>query len=82
MGLWGAAQAIAFGAGGFLGTLASDLARYVLHSPALSYATVFACEAGLFVVAAAMAVWVQRASDGAARHSGAREIRAAALVGG
>ena len=29
MGLWGAAQAFAFGIGGFLGTLASDVARYV-----------------------------------------------------
>ena len=37
MGLWGAAQAIAFGTGGFLGTLASDIARYLLTSPALSY---------------------------------------------
>ena len=36
MGLWGAAQAFAFGIGGFLGTLASDVARYVLTSPALS----------------------------------------------
>jgi BCD family chlorophyll transporter-like MFS transporter len=61
MGLWGAAQAFAFGIGGFLGTLASDVARYLLTSPALSYAVVFASEAGLFVVAAAMAVWVHRA---------------------
>jgi MFS transporter, BCD family, chlorophyll transporter len=61
MGLWGAAQAFAFGIGGFLGTLASDVARYLLGSPALSYAVVFASEAGLFVVAAAMAVWVHRA---------------------
>ena len=45
MGLWGAAQAFAFGLGGFLGTLASDLARYLLSSPALSYAVVFAAEA-------------------------------------
>jgi MFS transporter, BCD family, chlorophyll transporter len=58
MGLWGAAQAFAFGIGGFLGTLASDVARYVLTSPALSYSAVFATEAGLFVVAAFMAVWV------------------------
>ena len=50
MGLWGAAQAFAFGIGGFLGTLASDIARYLLTSPALSYAVVFASEAGLFVV--------------------------------
>ena len=34
MGLWGAAQAFAFGIGGFLGTLASDIARYLLTSPA------------------------------------------------
>ena len=61
MGLWGAAQAFAFGIGGFLGTLASDVARYLLASPSLSYAVVFASEAGLFVVAAVMAVWVHRA---------------------
>ncbi len=61
MGLWGAAQAFAFGIGGFLGTLASDVARHLLASPALSYAVVFASEAGLFVVAAVMAVWVHRA---------------------
>lgn len=61
MGLWGAAQAFAFGIGGFLGTLASDIARYVLMSAALSYSAVFASEAGLFVVAAVMAVWVHRA---------------------
>ncbi|PZA13502.1 MFS transporter [Rhodopseudomonas palustris] len=63
MGLWGAAQAIAFGIGGFIGTLASDLARLILSSPALSYAAVFAAEAGLFLVSAAMAVWVHRAQN-------------------
>jgi BCD family chlorophyll transporter-like MFS transporter len=62
MGLWGAAQAFAFGLGGFLGTLASDIARYLLSSSALSYAVVFASEAGLFVVAALMAIWVHRAA--------------------
>ena len=45
----------------FLGTLASDIARYVLTSAALSYFAVFASEAGLFVIAAVMAVWVHRA---------------------
>jgi BCD family chlorophyll transporter-like MFS transporter len=63
MGLWGAAQAIAFGIGGFIGTLASDVARLILSSPALSYAAVFAAEAGLFLVSAAMAVWVHRAQN-------------------
>ena len=41
MGLWGAAQAVAFGMGGFIGTLASDVARYFLPSPSLSYSLVF-----------------------------------------
>jgi BCD family chlorophyll transporter-like MFS transporter len=71
MGLWGAAQAFAFGIGGFLGTLASDVARYLLTSPALSYAVVFASEAGLFVVAALMAVWVHRAPARAVTRSDA-----------
>lgn len=61
MGLWGAAQAIAFGLGGFLGTMASDLARYALGSPVTAYAVVFALEAILFVVSAALAVRVTRA---------------------
>ncbi len=37
MGLWGAAQAIAFGLGGFAGTLASDVARFVIGSPVTAY---------------------------------------------
>jgi BCD family chlorophyll transporter-like MFS transporter len=55
MGLWGAAQAIAFGLGGFLGTVASDIARYLLGSPVVAYSAVFGCEAALFVVAAGLA---------------------------
>jgi BCD family chlorophyll transporter-like MFS transporter len=55
MGLWGAAQAIAFGLGGFLGTVASDIARYLFGSPVVAYSAVFGCEAALFVVAAGLA---------------------------
>ncbi len=55
MGLWGAAQAVAFGLGGFLGAAASDLARYLIGEPALAYALVFGAEAVLFLVAAALA---------------------------
>ncbi|MFC3148014.1 BCD family MFS transporter [Piscinibacterium candidicorallinum] len=55
MGLWGAAQAIAFGLGGFAGTVASDLARWLLGSAAAGYASVFALEAVFFLVAAALA---------------------------
>jgi len=58
MGLWGAAQAIAFGLGGFLGTLASDVARIYLDTPDLAYATVFAAEAALFVFSAVLAARV------------------------
>jgi BCD family chlorophyll transporter-like MFS transporter len=82
MGLWGAAQAFAFGIGGFLGTLASDVARYLLTSPALSYAVVFASEAGLFVVAAVMAVWVHRAPVRSESHEKAIMLSATAMAGG
>lgn len=65
MGLWGAAQAIAFGLGGFLGTAAVDLARYLFASPTTAYATVFAAEALLFLVSAVLAAWISRApADG------------------
>jgi BCD family chlorophyll transporter-like MFS transporter len=55
MGLWGAAQAIAFAAGGLVATTASDLARAVLGSPQAAYAAVFIGEAVLFLIAARLA---------------------------
>lgn len=58
MGLWGAAQAISFGLGGFLGTLASDAARHALSSSSLSYSLVFTAEGTLFVLAGYLAVWI------------------------
>ncbi|MGP9810462.1 BCD family MFS transporter [Rhodopseudomonas sp. NSM] len=83
MGLWGAAQAIAFGIGGFIGTLASDVARFILTSPALSYASVFAAEAGLFIASAAMAVWVHRAQIRSAKSGGqVVDLSNAAVAGG
>jgi BCD family chlorophyll transporter-like MFS transporter len=62
MGVWGASQAVSFGTGGFLGTLASDATRHLLPSLSHSYALVFAAEAGLFVIAACLAVWVGKPS--------------------
>jgi BCD family chlorophyll transporter-like MFS transporter len=59
MGLWGAAQAIAFGVGGFVGTVAVDIARWVIDSPSMAYATVFIIEGLVFVVAAFIARHVQ-----------------------
>lgn len=58
MGLWGAAQGIAFGVGGFIGTVASDLARYLLGSPVTAYSVVFALEAALFLFSAVLAMRV------------------------
>lgn len=52
MGLWGAAQAIAFAAGGFLGTVAVDVCRAWVNEPAQAYAIVFFLEACLFFVSA------------------------------
>ena len=60
MGLWGAAQAIAIGLGGFLGTLAIDLTRYLLGSSAQAYGTVFVAEAVLFLVSAGLAARVMQ----------------------
>ena len=55
MGLWGAAQAIAFALGGFSGAAASDIARGLLESPGVAYGMVFAAEGALFILAALLA---------------------------
>ncbi len=55
MGVWGAAQAIAFGLGGVLGTVALDLGRWLMASDAHAFAAVFSIEAGLFLVSALVA---------------------------
>lgn len=67
MGLWGAAQAIAFGSGGFLGAAAVDIARVFMTSPAAAYGTVFAAEAALFVLSAWLAMRIDRAETPARR---------------
>ena len=55
MGLWGAAQAIAFGVGGLLGTGASDLARWLIADAGSAYSTVFGFEACMFALSALLA---------------------------
>jgi len=64
MGLWGAAQAIAFGVGGLAGAAASDLARLVISSTGAAYALVFGIEAVLFVVAARLAFQIGQSQTG------------------
>ncbi len=55
MGLWGAAQAIAFGFGGLIGTATSDLAHWLIADSGVAYGSVFALEAVLFVASALLA---------------------------
>lgn len=68
MGLFGAAQAIAFGLGSFLGTAAVDLMRALIDADAVAYGTVFAAEGLVFLIAAALA---PRLSQGAPSHGAA-----------
>jgi BCD family chlorophyll transporter-like MFS transporter len=56
MGVWGAAQAIAFGTGGLLGAVIVDRLRAILGEHAAAFQTVFAVEAGMFLIAALVAV--------------------------
>jgi BCD family chlorophyll transporter-like MFS transporter len=69
IGLWGGAQAIAFGMGGLLGAGASDLARSIFTNPASAYSSVFFIEAILFIASAYMASLVESKNSSA---SGAR----------
>ncbi|WP_306119736.1 MULTISPECIES: BCD family MFS transporter [unclassified Roseitalea] len=70
MGVWGAAQAIAFGLGGFVGTVAIDITRWLTGDVALSFAVVFAGEAVLFLVSAMIAagIGVAATTPGRVRH--------------
>lgn len=57
MGVWGTAQAIAFGLGGLIGALGVDLARGPLGQQAgAAFAAIFAAEAALFLVSALLAM--------------------------
>jgi BCD family chlorophyll transporter-like MFS transporter len=55
MGLWGAAQAAAFGIGGFVGAFAVDRLRAALHADGAAFELVFAAESVLFLLAAIIA---------------------------
>ncbi|MGD9294759.1 MAG: BCD family MFS transporter [Roseobacter sp.] len=56
MGLFGAAQAIAFGLGSFAGTAMVDVMRLLTPQNALAYGSVFAFEGFVFLIAAALAL--------------------------
>lgn len=64
IGLWGAAQAFAFGLGGFLGTVGVDVSRSLLSSTASAYAIVFFAEGMLFVLSAVLAARLGQPHEG------------------
>lgn len=63
MGLFGAAQGVAFGIGGFAGSGLSDLMRLWLGSPVGAYSIVFAVEGILFLSAAFLAAQIGQPSE-------------------
>jgi BCD family chlorophyll transporter-like MFS transporter len=67
MGVWGAAQAIAFGIGGLSGALGVDLARRFERSTGGAFGLIFTIEAGLFLLAAILALRVARSPAPEAR---------------
>lgn len=56
MGVWGAAQAIAFGLGGLIGAVGVDLGRALTGSTPATFTLVFGTEALLFLAAASLAL--------------------------
>jgi MFS transporter, BCD family, chlorophyll transporter len=63
MGLFGAAQGVAFGIGGFAGSGLSDAMRFFIGSPVGAYGIVFSVEAILFLAAAFLAARIGFSSE-------------------
>ncbi|MEZ5459401.1 MAG: BCD family MFS transporter [Steroidobacteraceae bacterium] len=59
MGLWGAAQALAFALGGLGATLLVDISRWAFGSIPLAYGLVFVVEAAMFLIASRLAASVR-----------------------
>ena len=70
MGLFGAAQGVAFGIGGLGGSSLSDLARWVLGTPDTAYGLVFGVEAALFLASAVLAISIGREARARVEHEG------------
>ncbi|MGL6042461.1 MAG: PucC family protein, partial [Sandaracinobacteroides sp.] len=73
MGLWGAAQAIAFGLGGLLGAVGVDIGRALMGADGPAFFMVFTAEALLFLLAAAIALTLGSQSTATATFT---EVRA------
>ncbi|RJS92118.1 MFS transporter [Salinisphaera sp. Q1T1-3] len=66
VGLWGAAQALAFGLGGLLGTVGVDTLGDLVARPYAAYAIVFIAQAVLFVAAALLMLRIKPETRSAA----------------
>ena len=77
MGVWGAAQALGFAAGGFLGAVGVDIGRGLMGADAPAFGLVFTLEAGLFLASALIASRIGApASSVASPVTGARHVQA------
>jgi BCD family chlorophyll transporter-like MFS transporter len=77
MGVWGAAQAMGFAAGGFLGAIGVDIGRGLIGADAPAFGVVFILEAGLFLASAIIASRIGApASSVASPVTGARHVQA------
>jgi MFS transporter, BCD family, chlorophyll transporter len=69
MGVWGASQAIAFGLGGLLGAVGVDAGRRMMGADGPAFALIFGIEAGMFLLAAAVALRAVAGRYGASGHA-------------
>ncbi len=81
MGIWGAGQAVAMGAGGLIGAGAVDVAKLLTGSPFMAYASVFTAEAVLFLVSALLAARVASLAAPAGADISSPRNRALAISG-
>lgn len=82
IGLWGAAQALAFALGGVIGTLMLDAVRYFLGSAVIAFAAVFATEALLFSIAARLAAQAGSSAVRMRRAASSAETFDVVVIGG
>jgi MFS transporter, BCD family, chlorophyll transporter len=67
MGVWGASQAIAFGLGGLVGAVGVDAGRAIMGADGPAFALIFGIEAGMFLLAALVALRAVAGRYGASR---------------
>ncbi len=68
MGVWGASQAIAFGLGGLIGAVGVDAGRAAMGADGPAFALIFGIEAGMFLLAALVALRAVAGRYGASKH--------------